>query len=359
MDIAFHEVLSKAFGENCLLANFSAHYKVKFTSEQTFEFVQDCAKLLSAVGMGAYPQYSNDNRPCLVMSKVLFEEKHTIKKLSVLYNLIEYPLHLAAMKGCVELFKKHLQAGSNVNKLNLFSETPLHIAVRSGYIEIVILLLEQGVDVNIKTINNETAIRIAISRQDLILLQKLLAVPGVEINSKDNEDNTYLHLAAQVSNEAILNLLIEAGIPIESHNQRGETPFISAVYANNLSAITGLLKKGANIDSQDHEGATALHIAALQRNYSILELLLVNGADVNIETNQNETLVESITKALNEKIVSVENSELPNCDGTSNNISLNGLHFFTKAGHLQKVYTPHKEESERYSKFGVRLDCLS
>lgn len=358
MDTGLHQLLSKAFGEKCVLVSFSTRmYKVKFISEQTFEFVQDCAGLLSTFSISAYPQYSNDDHPYLLLNKILFEEKSIRKKLSVLHNLIECPLHLAAIKGCMELFKKHLQAGSNVNKLNLFSETPLHIAARAGYIEIVILLLEQGVDINIKTINNETAMRIAISMQNSILLQKLLAVSGAEINSKDNEDNTYLHLAAQVGNEAVLNPLIEAGIPIESRNKRGETPLISAVYANNQSAILCLLKKGANIDSQDHEGATALHTAASQGNPFILELLLVNGADVNIETNQNETPIDSITKVLNEKLVS-ENSEVPNYDGTPNNIPSNMLHFFTKTGNLQNVYANHKEENKRYSTFGMRQDCL-
>lgn len=351
MNVGLHKLLSKVFCEDCQLVHFSdCYYKVKFISEQAFEFVKDCAKLLQTVSLDTYPQYSNDDHPYLLLNKTSFETEPIKKKLSVLFNLSELPLHLAAMRGCVYLFKKHLQAGSNVNQLNLFYETPLHTAVRGGHIEIVLLLLEQGADVNSRTINNETAVRIAISTQDFIILQKLLAVPGIEFNSKDNEGNTYLHLAAQVSNEVILSQLIEAGISIESRNKCGETPLISAVYANNQPAINFLLEKGANIDNQDNDGATALHIALSQRNYPMLKILFANGVNVNIKTNQNETALPIATKILKE-MIAVENGDGLNSD-KENKSALKMLRFF-KAANLRYVSVDLKEENNSSLKFGM------
>ena len=355
MDVALHELLSKVFGVKCQLVSASDRcYEVSFTIKQTYEFVEDCARILNTLSINADVKYSKHNHPCLVIDKILFQEKRISNKLSILYNLLDLPLHLAAMKGSVRVFKKHLQAGADVNKRDGFSETPLHIAARAGQRDIVQLLLESGADVNSQTCNKETAIRIAISLQDPIILQKILAVPGAEVDSKDDEVNTYLHLAAQVGNEVILNQLIEAGISIESRNQRGETPLMAAVYANNPSTTLFLLEKGANIDHQEQEGATALHIAASQDNYSMLKILFVYGADVTIKNNQNETILQLAMRVLNEKIGIAKNNDALNSIDKESIKVLKMVKFFTKAANLRNVsIDPKKEENKFSSKFGM------
>ncbi|MEN9916424.1 MAG: hypothetical protein RLY40_356 [Pseudomonadota bacterium] len=345
MDIMLHELFSKAFCVDCKLVDFSSrYYKVKFTVQQTFEFVQDCAKLLSIFTLGAYPQFAYDNHPYLLIDELLFREKSALNKLNALYHLAEIPLHLAAIKGCLVILKKHLQAGADVNQLNVFLETPLHIAAQRKQLKAFMLLLEFGADVNRKSISNETVMRIAISLEDSIMLEKILAVPRIEINHRDYADNTYLHLAAQVvADETILNKLIEAGISLESCNQRGETPLIFAIYANNLSTTRFLLKKGANINHQDQDGATALHIAASQTNCSILEILIANQAEANIKTYQNETPLQIAMKVVNEKIVDVENSD----ELRSNKESIKALKlvsFFTKSANHQNIANDSKQK---------------
>lgn len=332
MNTGLHELFSRAFCTDCHLVRFSCGYfKVKFTLKQTFEFVQDCAKLLSTLGLAAYPQHAYDNHPYLLISELILEEKHIRNKLSALYHLAKLPLHLAATKGCTLILKKHLCAGENVMQQNVFFETALHIAARGKHLEIFMLLLEHGADINSKTINDETVLRIAISLQDSIILEKILAAPGIEINNRDHEDNTYLHLAAQVGNEAILNQLIKAGISIESNNQHGETPLISAIYANNSSSLRFLLEKGANFEHQDRKGATAIDIAFLQQNYSILKILIAKKSDINTQKEKNKILPAVVVNTFNKQGRPVENGNELSSDNENIN-SLKTANFFT--GHF-------------------------
>ena len=65
---------------------------------------------------------------------------------------LDSSIHKAARDGHIEVVKKHLAAGVNVNAMNKYGWTPLHEAVTGGHKDIAELLIAKGADVNVKGI---------------------------------------------------------------------------------------------------------------------------------------------------------------------------------------------------------------
>ncbi len=75
----------------------------------------------------------------------------------VLVGCESISIHQAVFDGNIEAVKQHLAAGTDVNaKNNKYGMTPLHQAARSGRNEIAELLIAEGADVNAKDEDDET-----------------------------------------------------------------------------------------------------------------------------------------------------------------------------------------------------------
>ena len=81
--------------------------------------------------------------------------------LEVMPSGLSYVLFDACKNGNIDLVKKLLSYGADVNAKNNDGWTPLHYASRNGHTEIVKLLLEHGVDVNCKNNNGYTPLHLA------------------------------------------------------------------------------------------------------------------------------------------------------------------------------------------------------
>lgn len=133
-------------------------------------------------------------------------------------------------------------------------------------------------DRNLKVENSMAA---ALERRDFRII-KALATLGANLDSKNKDGMSALHLAAREKEHEFMKYLISRGADINSLNKKGITPLLTAITYSNKEAAHLLVKAGAdvNIKSQDR-GVTALFYAIYSKNYDILDLLLQHGADVN------------------------------------------------------------------------------
>ena len=86
------------------------------------------------------------------------------------------------------------------------------------------------------------------------LKAKFLIKNGVDVNSKRDDDNTPLHLAARGTNKlGIVKLLIENSADIEAKEENGYTPLQVAVSSKykQLDIAKLLIKHGANTEGVD------------------------------------------------------------------------------------------------------------
>ena len=109
---------------------------------------------------------------------------------------------------------------------------------------------------------------------------------GVDVNAKDKEGMTALHMAAW----GVAQELKEDGIHGNvTHYDFVPPELYSATVIGCVKAVRVLLENGADVNAKGGEGETPLHKAAQWRFLEVLEILLENKADVNAKDNLGNT----------------------------------------------------------------------
>jgi ankyrin repeat protein len=93
-------------------------------------------------------------------------------------------------------------------------------------------------------------------------VQKRLA-EGTNINARDRNGRTPLHIAVRLEEKDVADLLISKGADINARDALGKTPLHLAVFDQNQEMIALLLGKCANMNVRDNDGLTPLE--AVQR----------------------------------------------------------------------------------------------
>ncbi|KAF8473037.1 ankyrin repeat-containing domain protein [Russula ochroleuca] len=171
--------------------------------------------------------------------------------------------------------------------------TPLLSAAWYGDLELVgVLLLDYKVDVNARGFKNWTAIHYVshgpfshipvtphYGRQLLPEVARLLLEKVADVNARDDDSRTALHIAAQKGRVEVVRVLLEHGANADAEDNEGRTPLHLSAEDGRVEAMRVLLEHGANVGAEDNEGGTAFQIASAKGNDEIMKLLSEHGAE--------------------------------------------------------------------------------
>ena len=113
------------------------------------------------------------------------------KKNSKGYNALLY----AAFRGNLEIFKKLIELGAEINVSNSSGLNALHLAAQGNHPNIIVYLIEKcGFDINSKDINGSNALHWGINMNSRQAVDYLVYY-NIDINAKDKDGETPLGIA--------------------------------------------------------------------------------------------------------------------------------------------------------------------
>ena len=158
--------------------------------------------------------------------------------------------------------KNHMPTGIDLNTINEDGSTPLHRAIEGDWnterktenLEIIRLLIDKGADVNVKDDNENTPLHLSTNRK----ISELLIGQGADVNAKDYSGGTPLHSIIFNEDKDLVALLITNGADLNSMNEDGQTPldYLSSEELEGVTAeIAILLRKHGAKTKKELESA--------------------------------------------------------------------------------------------------------
>jgi ankyrin repeat protein len=244
-------------------------------------------------------------------------------------------LHAAIRGGNEEAAKKLIAQKADVNVTDPDGRTPLHDTVYSknpatystnvsrsqlfrtdqkiGNIEIAKVLLDHHANINARDRQGMTALHMA-ANENQIEIAKLLVSRGadkkIEANTGfkagdiaylkerhrifelllENEDEDIdgpdrTHLAVKTGLVTLFKANVPEGTDLNRKNRDGKTLLMIAASQGDIAILETLISKFVNLREKDLEGRTALHLAAIQGHPRAVQVLLKHSSAVNAMDN--------------------------------------------------------------------------
>ncbi|MEM9235092.1 MAG: ankyrin repeat domain-containing protein [Pseudomonadota bacterium] len=197
---------------------------------------------------------------------------------------------------------RNLFYGSDIEATNRRYETRLHVAAKKGDLDKARSLLEAGADpyAQTRTGNYRIPLDYAADEKDLVML-KLLLDSMDDINFRDKDNKSLLHIAARSHYSEFLEYLIRRGPGPDSLTAQDNTmkwaPIHWAVASrgsdtDTVEKIRTLLKNGADVNSEGGRGDMPLLLAVQKAKVETVKELLRHGADTDIRGFLDQSLLQ-------------------------------------------------------------------
>eukprot|EP01094_Clydonella_sp_ATCC50884_P003087 TRINITY_DN1237_c0_g1_i1.p1 TRINITY_DN1237_c0_g1~~TRINITY_DN1237_c0_g1_i1.p1 ORF type:complete len:700 (+),score=298.04 TRINITY_DN1237_c0_g1_i1:87-2186(+) len=218
------------------------------------------------------------------------------------------PLHVAASRGRLEVVQYLLGEGADVNAEDRWGATPLRDALRSKNAAVVEVLRNAGA---VLTDRSGLAINLckAGAAGDIAQISRVLD-QGADVNDKDYDGRTALHLASAKGHIDAVRFLVEHGADVNAKDRLGTggTPIVDAVrhqhtavveflrshgavlhdvasvelcrrvLEGDMDGLSALVRGGADVNAVDYDRRSALHVAACAGNDHMVRFLAEHGA---------------------------------------------------------------------------------
>lgn len=206
------------------------------------------------------------------------------------------PLHVATEYGDKAVVSALVRKGASVSAVNAVGKQPLHLAVGFGHVAQAEVLLKAGADPDVPCGKNMPPLSRA-SRS--LTMTRCLLKNGADVEARDDNGFTALHMAARFGKQDVVEALLEAGADVTAQayvdtRWRGDsalTPLHVAARHYKLGGMSTLLRNDAEVNAKDGNGRTPLHVLCTTAGR---ESDAVDAADLLLRSGADETLTDDI-----------------------------------------------------------------
>lgn len=196
-----------------------------------------------------------------------------------------------------ELLDEH---GISVFYTDTDNESALHLACKLKKYKSVKFLLQNGIDVDI-VYRGWTPLQYCCSvNLDISLIQLLLDY-SANVNYRDSNGHTALHLACNNRYYHIIKLLLQNGSDINTRDHNNCTIFnilsydlcVNTIYAAHKLGITISLD---TLNRRNSKGYSLLHLACFQDDIKTIQMLIDLGVDTDFDSINGQCALNAIVK---------------------------------------------------------------
>ncbi|TMW69652.1 hypothetical protein Poli38472_001808 [Pythium oligandrum] len=214
----------------------------------------------------------------------------------------------AACRGSLDVVKRMVELGLDVNTVNKYGKNALHAAVESKNLDITrYLVTEYGLDTNSVAKHGVTVVHSACCGGSVEIV-KFLLERGLDVNTADDGDWTGLQGSDELEDDS--NVVVDPDVDetkmmSPATSELDETTVdndiweafrrldMRAVRAGNLHAVKLLLSRGMDANTTEKHHWSALHADALFGNLPIAELLLEHDANAKASDEDGYTVLHA------------------------------------------------------------------
>ena len=204
-----------------------------------------------------------------------------------------------------------LKHGAEVNRQDDHNETPFLLAIKLDQFKAARILLEHGADPIMENNNGEGKYPLHLlleswihDEDELLHLVLLLLKNGADVNMRDKDNQTPLHLAIRRNRIRLVGVLLEHGADANAENNLVMTALhvLSksgiGLEGDILDYVLLLLKYGAEVDKRDKCNRTLLHLAIRRNQFALAGVLLEHGADPIAENDEGQTPLHILSESV-------------------------------------------------------------
>ena len=176
--------------------------------------------------------------------------------------------------------------------------TALHYSVIFDNSKAFDLLIKSDSNINIKDDNNDDSLHLAVLYKRERMLEKILQISNININSVNDLGETALHYAAKNGLNKIAKMLIDAQININFQNY--EKKLTALAYCVNLdyNVLAKMLIPISDLNLQDISGNTITHTSIYLKNLEIINILIKQDLNFNLVNIEGNTIFHSLLISL-------------------------------------------------------------
>ena len=205
---------------------------------------------------------------------------------------------LAALKRYIDVYR------ATEIYLKMRGGAALSFAAANNQTQAIELLLDAGV-IQSKEVDGQLAFYYAVHNQQHAAVELLLEKKVKSDVTMDTYLGSPLHFAAYKKDDALINLLLKHGADVEELNLDEESPLHLAAQVGGAEAVSALLDAGAKIDARTGKEAprpcgppgednrsrldTPLHLAAHRGHHEVVAMLLNRGASPSLKNRNGQT----------------------------------------------------------------------
>ena len=225
-------------------------------------------------------------------------------------------LHHAVGGDCgIDVLRKIISYGADVNAVNKSNETALMKACKKGDMDVINVLLNAGTDPNINDVNGDTWLHHIsggdCSKQVLLAIinyvedakakrksnKAELISHGAEVNAKNTNNVIALMLACHKGNINAINILLIAEADPNIFNANGGTWLHHAAAGDYSKEVLlhSIIKHVAAVSVKNTSNETTLMTAFLKENGNDINVLINAGVDPNIVDASGHTWLHAST----------------------------------------------------------------